>query len=740
MTIISETPTASASRPLAMRMRSDLVIVPQRIAGRRYWAVKDPMALAYFQLRDEELAVLEMLDGQASAAEIVARFERRFAPRRLTPECLQAFIVRLHRDGLVISDAPRQGEQLLERAAKDRRRRRAMSVASLLAIRLPGVRPAPLLDRLYPLARLLLSPLLVSLCLALITAAVALVATHSAQFEARLPDMPAYFTARNAVLVLLAISLVKVLHELGHALVCRHFGGDCHEVGPMFLVFAPCLYCDVSDSWMFSSRFRRAAVAAAGIYVEALLAALATFIWWFSEPGLTSALALNVMVVCSVSTLLFNGNPLLRYDGYYVLSDLIEIPNLAEQSSTALRGLLSRVLLGLHSVPDPDTTSWRRLFLVIYGAASIVYRLVLVAVLLWFCYRVLAPYRLEILAALLAVSVVGGLLAGPFTRGLRFARTPTSQTRVSRGRMALVVVLGLVLALAAAAWPLPVRVTAPVLIEPHDARRVYVTEPGTLEFAASVGQIVHAGQTLATLSNPDLDLEIVKLIAERNRQQLRLENLSRRRGQDRSAAAEIPTAREALADLEERLSRRRADHERLTLIAPVGGTVLPPEWKDSPQITGTLASWQGTPLLTRNQGALLETGTLFCLIGDPHQVEAVAVVDQSDVERIAVGQRAEVKLDQAAGAVLWGTITEIAEIDVDIAPRQLASGKDLPTRKDSAGMARPLSASYQVRIELDATDRPLLLGAPGRVRIHAPAESLLGRINRWLRGTFHFPT
>jgi putative peptide zinc metalloprotease protein len=740
MTIISESPSASASRPLAMRMRSDLVIVPQKIAGRRYWAVKDPIALAYFRLRDEELAVLEMLDGHASAAEILARFERRFAPRRLTPERLHAFIVRLHRDGLVISDSPRQGEHLLERATKDNRRRRAMGMANLLAIRLPGVNPAPLLDGLYPLARLLFSPLALFSSLLLITAAVAIVVTHVAQVEVRLSAMPAYFTARNAVLVFLALSLVKVLHELGHALVCRHFGGDCHEIGPMFLVFAPCLYCDVSDSWMFGSRFRRAAVAAAGIYVEALLAAVATFIWWFSEPGLMSALALNVMIVCSVSTLLFNGNPLLRYDGYYVLSDLIQIPNLAEQSTTALRGLLSRVLLGLRSVPDQDTTLWRLVFLVVYGAASIIYRLVLVAVLLWFCYRVLAPYRLEILAELLSVSVIAGLLVGPVLSGLRFARTPTSRSRVSRGRMAVVGMLGIVLAIAAAAWPLPVRVTAPLIVEPQDARHVYVTEPGTLEFAATAGQFVHAGQTLATLSNPDLDLEIVKLAAERNRQLLRLGNLTRRRGQDRTAATEIPTAREALADLDERLSRRRADQGRLTLTAPVDGTVLPPEWKDSPQVAGTLASWQGTPLLKRNQGALLETGTMFCLIGDTHQVEAVAVVDQSDVERIAVGQRAEVKLDQAAGAVLWGTISEIAEIDVDVAPRQLAYGKDLPTRTDSAGLARPLSASYQVRIELDATDRPILLGAPGRVRIHAPAESLLGRINRWLRGTFHFPT
>ena len=135
----------------------------------------------------------------------------------------------------------------------------------------------------------------------------------------------------------------------------------------------------------------------------------------------------------------------------------------------------------------------------------------------------------------------------------------------------------------------------------------------------------------------------------------------------------------------------------------------------------------------------METGTLFCLIGDPNRIEAVAVVDQSDVERIAVGERAEVKLDQAAGAVIQGRVTEIAEVNVDVAPRPLAKTGDLPSRTDQSGVARPLSASYQVRIRLEASNRTILIGARGACRIHAPPESLLVRVRRWLRGSFHFP-
>ena len=122
------------------------------------------------------------------------------------------------------------------------------------------------------------------------------------------------------------------------------------------------------------------------------------------------------------------------------------------------------------------------------------------------------------------------------------------------------------------------------------------------------------------------------------------------------------------------------------------------------------ADLRGTPLLPQNEGTFLETGTLFCLIGDPQRIEAVAVVDQADIDRIRVGEQVEVKIDQAAGAIIAGTVTEIAEVDVEVAPRQLAKTGDLASRTDAAGIARPLSASYQVRIVLAADDHAILLG------------------------------
>ena len=177
---------------------------------------------------------------------------------------------------------------------------------------------------------------------------------NSTSFRARLPEFQAFFAAQNWLLAGgRRWPSTKVLHEFGHGLACKRFGGECHEMGVMLLVVTPCLYCNVSDAWMIPSKWRRAAIGAAGMYVELILASLATFLWWFSEPGLVNHLCLNVMFVCSVSTLLFNANPLMRFDGYYILADLLEIPNLRQKSAAVIQRKLGAWLLGLRERHDP---------------------------------------------------------------------------------------------------------------------------------------------------------------------------------------------------------------------------------------------------------------------------------------------------------------------------------------------------------------------------------------------------
>ncbi len=168
---------------------------------------------------------------------------------------------------------------------------------------------------------------------------------------------------RNLLWLLATIGCVKVLHELGHALACKHFGGQVPEMGVLLLVFVPCLYCDVTDAWRFTSKWQRIVVSAAGMMVELVIASLATIVWWYAQPGLVQLVALDVMIVSTVHTLAVNGNPLLRYDGYYILSDLVESPNLWQRSRDALSNLAGHWLLGQQADEDALVPTRHRLWL-----------------------------------------------------------------------------------------------------------------------------------------------------------------------------------------------------------------------------------------------------------------------------------------------------------------------------------------------------------------------------------------
>ena len=182
---------------------------------------------------------------------------------------------------------------------------------------------------------------------AYIFTALMLVLVNFETFRSKLPEFHQFFASGNWFYLAAALGITKVIHEFGHGLSCKYYGGECHEMGFMLLVFTPCLYCDVSDSWMLPSKWKRMMIGAGGMYIELILASTATFLWWNSHEGLFNQMCLNVMFVSSVSTLLFNANPLMRFDGYYILSDMLEIPNLRTKvkykSESACKEMVPRV-------------------------------------------------------------------------------------------------------------------------------------------------------------------------------------------------------------------------------------------------------------------------------------------------------------------------------------------------------------------------------------------------------------
>lgn len=726
--------TESASqRPLRLRARCDLEFFPQRFGPCQYWVVKDPVALRYFQLRDEEYSILRSLDGHASLDEVMDGFHKKFAPRRLTENRLTQFLANLHGTGLILSDYPGQAGPLLQRHREEQRRSMRAAASNVLAIRVPGVDPEHFLLRLYPRVSWLFRPWCVAACVVLMLVALLTVLLNPGHMAARLPEMRAFFGPANLGWLMACLATVKILHELGHALACRHFGCQCHEIGLLFLVFTPCLYCDITDSWTLPDKRQRMTIAAAGIYVELVLASIATLVWWATSNSLLNALCLNVMFLCSVNTVFLNGNPLLRYDGYYLLSDWLEIPNLWQRSRALLANLAGRFMLGTpreSAIPEE-----RPLLLAAYGILSTAYRWVVVVLILTFLYRVLRPMELELFAHAVAAMTIVGMFVIPAISLARQSMVP-SVKQGGRARRGLLVcgILGLMAGLFLV--PLPCRVRAPALLEASRAEQVYATVPGRLLSACRVGEAVEEGATLATLENDALTWELEQLASEVAVQEVDVKALEARRGSDPTAAAELPTARESLEAIRSQLAAREEEAKHLALKAPKAGIVLPaPARAPSPTASDELSAWHGLPTDERNLGAFLETGTLLCSVGEPARLKAVVYLGEKDVQLVSPGNRVWILLEQSRPIMLEGTVEQIDASKLEIVPPRLAVLGTIPNVGE-ANAARPVETHYRVEITLANHDAPRVIGMRGRAKIAVAPLSILQRLYRFLGRTF----
>jgi putative peptide zinc metalloprotease protein len=734
-------PVSSNDRLLALRLRPDLVAVPVEMAGASTWVVRDPLTLEHFHFSSEEHALLEMLRRPVSLAEMARNFAREFPPRTITETELWAFLSRLHEAGLVISDAPGQGDELLLRHRQERFRTWSLAWAQLTAIRFRGINPDAALTAIHRQLSWLFSRTAIVLAACVVLFAASIVVGHFDEVRARLPELSVFADWRNLIWLFAAIGVVKCLHELGHALACKHFGGEVPEMGVLLLVFVPCLYTDVTDAWRLRSKWQRMIISAAGMLVELVLASIATIVWWYAQPGLVQLIALDVMIICTVNTLAVNGNPLLRYDGYYLLADLVESPNLWQRSRDALQNFVSQWILGNRVDEDVLVPARHRAWLAAYAAASKVYYAFVFMAIVWGLVLVLYPHHLQNVAYLLGLTLVCGALVQPASSLYQFARNPLRRRELRQGRLATVATVAVIAAIVILAWPVNYYVRAPLVLLPASAARIYATVDGTIQSALPVGKKVRPQETIATLANPDVQVELARLEGEYELARLRLENLEKLRGQDDEAGPKIPAARATLADLTEQLADRRRDAARLTLTAPAAGIVIPaPNTEPHESKDGRLPSWSGNLLDERNRGALVEPGTLICLIGDPNDISAVLLVNDTDVARLAPGQPVRLVLEQAPGQVVTGEVLDVARHDAESVDSTTTARADLAAL--FAGLVPPGrdDTHYQVRVKLDPPDHALAIGGRGQAKIAAERITLARWLARYITQTFRMPT
>lgn len=725
-------------RPVPLRMRADLQTETMTFRGRFYWAVKDPISLRYHRLREEQYFLLTKLNGTRTLEELQHMLQMEYPHTHWGLTELQSLISDLHDKRLVSSERSGQSEGLETQRGKARKQKIVSGLMSLLFIRVPGVYPEPFLRRAYPWIRWMFHPLAVAFVFLSVIAALSLLTIQFDSVVRQMPEFQQFFAWPNLLYLMITMAVIKIFHELGHGFTCHHFGAESHSIGLMLLVFSPTLYCDVSDSWMLRSKWQRILIAAAGIYVEVFLSAVALFTWWYTETGLLHHLALNVFFVTTVSTVIFNMNPLMRFDGYYVLSDLLEIPNLQQRASQAVLSAVGWNCFGIEPRPDPFEPDRGKGWVIAFAVASGVYRCFVMVGIGVFLYSVLKPYRLEVLGILLSSFSVS-MMVGQFVyQVIKMVRAPRAKP-LSRKRMAVTAaIIGAVL-LAVLQIPVPIYIQAAVMIQPHDVRHVYTRTPGMLDqIEVQSGDTVQKDQVLATLSNPQLEDELRQLELE-----ITVEEQRKKNALAQSDPAQKQLAMKALSTRTAQLEELRQQYARLVLKAPADGVIVSAESQPQPEHASddhSLDSWHGDPLKPRNTGALLQPNTHLCSIAPDERLEAVLYIDQSDRNDLETGQRIRLKFDHLPDQIYTGEITELSTQAIAYVPSSLSNktGGPLPTVTDQGGRERLTSLAWEAKVILDRDAGLFVSGLRGRARVVISSRSAGEWLQRWLRKTIHF--
>ena len=723
---------------LRMRLRPDLIIRPQQVGSRRSWIVKDPITLRYFTFGAEEYSILESLDGTKHLNELCETFEQSFAPKRMTTSRLAHFLGDLYLNGLLISDEEMQGAALLEHGSKRLREERLKRWLNVLAIRFRGLNPEGMLRWLYHKVAWCFSPIAAVCYAVIVLAAVLLISTQVDILRKQLPTMSEFISVKNVIWLSMALAITKVVHELSHALVCKHFGGNCHEMGIMFLIFTPCLYCNVTDSWLMQDRRHRIAISAAGIAAEVLLASLAIFCWWLTPPGILHAIAIDIILVCGIGTVLFNGNPLLRYDGYFILSDLLDIPNLWQKSRSILRRQITRWFIDNPTDSIFDQSD-RPKTLITYAICSIAYQVFITITVFFTLFHRMVDARLDVVAYFITASVIVALALSWAPSIKQRLTNPMLLRRIRWVRVSIGVALSVVGVIVAFVVPFRCSILSPALIQIAHAQYMYVATEGRLVAAVKEGTEVQAGQVVARLENIEIDQRVAELTGEHEKLVARIKHLEVRATTDADADAELVVAREMCADIEKQLAQEQNEQQRLILRAPKNGTVIAPAAKLPPNDDDSkrLSTWYGTPLDAQNINCFLQRGALVCVIGDPKELEAVAFVNESDIQYIRKNEFVRLRFEVGRGQVMNGQVAEIAEGDMQFVPAELSWERDLAGRKTDAGNQRPLETSYQVRIKLNqSSEAGLIIGSRGYAKIEIDPQSLADRLVRKLSRVF----
>ena len=654
-------------------LRSDLSFHRQEYRGQPCYLVVDDLNSNHYRIGMAEYNFVSLLDGSTTIASAVAQTSVAMGNLAITESDALAVCKWLIDSNLATTQASRSADRLREKS-DEAVHRRVKAKLNPITPKIPLFNPDRWLERLTPYFSWFLGvPAFIGWLVALFMGCYSVWSNASQLSESG----SSVLAAENWIWLAVAWIGLKLIHEFAHGITCKAYGGDVRQFGIVLIVLIPLPFVDVTSTWRFPSKWQRIFVAAAGMYVELFVAAIAAILWANTDAGVIHQQAFNVMIAGSVSTLLFNANPLMRFDGYYMLADWLEHPNLATHGQQLLKWAGKKFYLGL----DVDRPTWpegQSAIVATYAVFALLWRILICTVLV-----IAAESLLFGFGILMALAAIVWWLLVPVFRLLTLVFVGQSaQQQPSRLRFCLMTTaLGMFLWTVMSYVPWYERIEAPAIVQFRDANEVRLTVGGFVrEFFVQPDQQIRRGQPIARIENKELEVDVQVLEMQLATAELR----ARQFKQDHQIAA-YQVEIQNLRALRQRLDERREQHSNLLVCSPADGKII------ADDLNSMLGSFQAA-------------GSLICEVNNPDDKELHALVSQHDIDRFQFRTSATVDIH------IWGDpMVDATAILAEVSPR--ASSKITHPALTSA-CGGPLAVSYRPASVPDQTHEQFDLLTP----------------------------
>lgn len=694
-----------ASKRIALR--PDVRISRQRFRGELWYVIENPLTNQFYRIRPESYEMVSRLNGKRTVDEIwnsCLEHQPHSAPGQ---GAVIKILTQLYEANLISYTGAEDATALFERNRRRRKKELKGRFASFLFLRIPLLDPNGFLKCTSPLVAWLISPIGLALWICVLFLGVK---TALSNWDSLTNGVDSVLAPSNLALLYVTLIALKLFHELGHGYFCRKFGGEVHTLGVMLLVFSPMPYVDATASWGFRNRWQRMLTAAAGMIVELFIAAIAIFVWANTSPGTVHSIAYNVIFIASVSTILFNINPLLRFDGYFILCDLIGAPNLYQRATQQLKHLSKRMIFGLKSSKSPSESTGDAALLITYGIASLVYRILLLSGIVYYVSTRFFEFGLILAAAaffLWAVvplcKFVAYIIVGP-------------ELAPKRNRAIVVVTAVLLLSLGGLGLiPFPAYFRADGVIDARSRSSVVTGVDGYItSFPKSSGSRVSAGEVIASLENPELKWQLKSVEAQITELESRMLAATDADGVDTESLKAV------LKSIRDQQAKIKSDIDALETRSTIDGV------------------WVASGVMQLEQ-SWTSRGTQLGMVVSLGQNEFAATVRQTEADRLF---EPSVKLGDPQIRLMGQPEALIATGDLVVIPAEKktlpsaalgwSQGGDLATIEGDETGRQTREPFFEIRTSLpeENSNAALLHGRSGVIRISIGHSPLL---TQWMR-------